>query len=232
LKNIQIPSDTDLRDVPALVMWTIGACSLKVIDERHPGDDVREYQVQFQNSIHVLRILRMHGYGFVVYLDSYGIKLPNSQIEQNALGIPLRIFIACVAPIKYGSAVISLQSIPAEPLSDTIQFLDMETIGNLSSTSTWFNEFSDSDEVWEYILKSLDKYANGSFERLPVDSNETLPFKERVHAAILSNDRRRMVRFSRTIEAADWATPVEFLSPTAAIRRRRYNRRVLQDMIL
>ena len=79
--NIQIPADTELKDVTALVMWTIGACSFQVIDERHPGDDVREYQVQFQNSIHILRILRMHGYGFVVYLDSYEIKYNNPNIR-------------------------------------------------------------------------------------------------------------------------------------------------------
>jgi hypothetical protein len=165
----------------------------------------------------------------IFYLNGYEMKVESKRFFENPFAVPLRFFLACVSPAFHQSAVVTLQSIPLEPLADAIRFLDIETIGNLSSTSKWFDEFCSTDHVWEFIYKNVSNYTNAR-------GSDTVPilgsFKSKVHALIKANDRRRMMRFSQSVETSDWAVPMEFLSPTAAVRRRRYNRFDLNNVLL
>jgi hypothetical protein len=226
-----LPLHLQINSLDDLLIWTLAKCGAR-IELKMQGSGVSEYSVFNESSSYSLRILQVTDSLTVCYLDSFELKVDTRKYLDDPLSIPLRFFLSCISPAFHNTAFVYFQSIPSEPLAEAIKFLDIETIGNLSCASRWFNEFCDSGQIWEHIYQNLGHYAN-----VPGRSGDDgvlaeASFKEKVHAKIKENDRRRMLRFSRSIESADWALPMEFLSPTAAVRRRRYNRFDLDNVLL
>jgi len=213
-------------DMPGLILWTLSTCGFVT-----PKDDLNESMpVCFKNETFTLTRVAVQSVANVFYLDGFEFILTSTQFQNGYLNVPLRFYLACIHPLIYRSRPLtSLGDIPTESLVEVAKFLDLETLPELIQTNSSIKSVCDSESIWRNILDNITRYTSAKSTVSLGDSNE--PSKALVRSVLESQQKRRMMRFAQTMDVSDWASPFEFLSPTASVdRRRRYHR--LDDMIL
>jgi hypothetical protein len=210
-------------DPTELVIWILSAYGFSVsnLNER--------YTAEFKDRTLPLSIIPIQSVGVVYYLDRYEFKLSFEEYHSGYFRIPLRFYLACIHPAIHGSRpLLSLVDIPPEPLVEISTFLDLEALPLLFSTCTTIRSICDSESVWSSILANLSQYTSSQSSS---SDSSSFPSKEKVHKIVNSTQKRRMMRFTQSVEVSDWASPFEYVSPTAALGRRRQHHR-LDDFII
>ncbi len=212
-------------DSTDIVLWTLKICGFTISSE-----DKGTFKLCFANRSIDLTKVNVKTVATVFYLGEFEFILKRSEIVNGYVNVPLRFYLACIHPVLYNSRPLTtLGDIAPESLVEVAKFLDLETLPELIQTSSTIRSICDSEPVWLNILDNIARYTSAKPTGNPDDPH--VSSKDRVRSLLDTQQRRRMMRFTNTLDVSDWASPFEFLSPTAAVdRRRRY--RILDDMIL
>ena len=220
LESLQLPPAN--LDMTGLVTWTLTSYGFTV-------EQLSEKYTATRNDRSLtLAIIPIKTVGTVFYLDRFEFKLTSEEFCNGYFRVPLRFYLACIHPAIYGSRpLLSLVDIPPEPLVEIAKFLDLETFPLLFATCSAVHTVCDSESVWSHVFDTIGQYT--SSQSTVGDASSSVASKEKVQKIVDSHQRRRMMRFTQTVDVSDWATPFEFLSPTVG-RRRHHDR--LDDFII